>query len=187
MMNYKMRLSLRRLMFGLGGHVPQSAVTRLDNALNHVATGSWVRARGFTSVPVFKDREELFELIARDVSSHRTLYLEFGVYRGESMKVLSSLLKNPDSLLHGFDSFQGLPVPWTPDKPRGHFSTGGVMPQIEDPRVRFFKGWFSETLPRYHFPEYDRLVINLDADLYSGRVLGACGSVQDRLTTSSCV
>jgi hypothetical protein len=33
--------------------------------------------------------------------------------------------------------------------------------------VRFFKGWFNQTLPIYQLPAHDFLVINVDADLYS--------------------
>ena len=41
------------------------------------------------------------------------------------------------------------------------------MPVIDDARVRFFKGWFNETLSSYVAPEHDVLMVNLDADLYS--------------------
>src|ERR1017187_1233263 len=41
-----------------------------------------------------------------------------------------------------------------------------AIPQIDDNRVEFFKGWF-ETLPKYRCPPHEVLVINLDADLYS--------------------
>lgn len=37
------------------------------------------------------------------------LYLEFGVYKGESLRYWARELKHPDSKLHGFDSFEGLP------------------------------------------------------------------------------
>ena len=37
---------------------------------------------------------------------------------------------------------------------------------IPDPRVRFYKGWFSETLPDYRPPEHDRLIVNIDSDLW---------------------
>ena len=35
---------------------------------------------------------------------------------------------------------------------KGLFSTNGQPPQIDDPRVKFFKGWFEETLPHYRPP-----------------------------------
>jgi hypothetical protein len=44
---------------------------------------------------------------------------------------------------------------------------GGNIPDIADPRVRFFKGWFETTLPTYVVPEHEVMVMIMDADLYS--------------------
>lgn len=68
--------------------------------------------------------------------------------------------------MHGFDSFEGLPEAWESLK-KGRFDTGGSIPKIDDPRVTFFKGWFSDTLPKYVLPSHDVLFVTLDADLYS--------------------
>lgn len=38
---------------------------------------------------------------------------------------------------------------------------------IDDSRVSFYKGWYSETLPRYVLPAHEQLFVNFDADLYS--------------------
>jgi hypothetical protein len=136
-----------------------------------------MREQSCYPVQTLKDRNEIFDLIGRDVGDAEVLYLEFGVYQGESMRYWSSLLKNSRSILHGFDSFEGLPEHWGNDYPKGRFSTGGKLPQIPDGRVRFFKGWFNETLPRYSLPAHERLVINMDADLYTSTkyVLEALG------------
>ena len=32
--------------------------------------------------------------------------------------------------------------------------------------MQFFKGWFSDILPRYALPPHDLLLINIDVDLY---------------------
>jgi hypothetical protein len=53
------------------------------------------------------------------------------------------------SRLHGFDSFQGLPENWLPQRPAGCFSLQGLVSELHDDRVTFFKGWFEETLPSY--------------------------------------
>ena len=73
--------------------------------------------------------------------------------------------------MHGFDSFEGLPERWLKDRPKGMFSTGGALPDIDDPRVQFFKGWFHETLPAYELPRREVVVVNMDADLYSSTIL----------------
>jgi hypothetical protein len=77
-----------------------------------------------------------------------------------------ALTPHPNSKLHGFDSFEGLPETWETTE-KGHFNTGGSVPKIDDPRVTFFKGWFSDTLPKYTLPPHDVLFVTLDADLYS--------------------
>jgi hypothetical protein len=41
------------------------------------------------------------------------------------------------------------------------------MPDIPDDRVEFVKGWFEESLASFSMPEHDRLLINVDCDLYS--------------------
>lgn len=114
-------------------------------------------------------REDVFQTVACHICNRRVLYLEFGVAQGESMRWWSKALKHPKTTLHGFDSFEGLPEgggPWQ----KGEFSTQGKAPLIDDPRVKFFKGWFDQVLPTYTLPAHDVLVINLDPDLYSSTI-----------------
>ena len=126
-----------------------------------------MRERGFQFGRRCDSREAVFAAIAAEVSDENVLYLEFGVFEGESMRFWSRTLRHPDAHLHGFDSFEGLPEAWTRGHGRGRFSTDGRVPEIDDPRVRFFKGLFEETLPTYEPPRHDRLLINVDSDLYS--------------------
>jgi len=126
-----------------------------------------MRERGFQVGRRCGSREAVFAAIAAEVSDESVLYLEFGVFEGESMRFWSRALLNPDAHLHGFDSFEGLPEGWTRGHGRGRFSTDGRVPEIDDARVRFFRGWFEEALPSYEPPCHDRLVINVDSDLYS--------------------
>jgi hypothetical protein len=57
-------------------------------------------------------RERIFDLIAKDVANKRVLYMEFGVFQGRAARHWSKLLRHPESHLHGFDSFEGLPESW---------------------------------------------------------------------------
>ncbi len=57
-------------------------------------------------------------------------------------------------------------APWY----KGQFDASGRVPITDDPRVRFFKGWFTQVLPRYYLRAHDVLVINMDADLYSSTI-----------------
>jgi O-methyltransferase len=107
--------------------------------------------------------------VGKRVCNDRVLYLEFGAAYGGSMEYWSKILKNPESVLHGFDSFEGLPEAggrWA----KGEFAVAGLIPVTEDRRVRFFKGWFNTVLPDYSLPPHDVLVVNLDADLYSSTI-----------------
>lgn len=99
-------------------------------------------------------------------------YLEFGVYRGASIRWWSDHDDHAASRFVGFDSFTGLPERWTDDKGAGTFDVAGAIPDIDDPRVRFVPGWFHLTLSdvvRTLPGPADRdttLVVHLDADLY---------------------
>jgi Macrocin-O-methyltransferase (TylF) len=151
-------------------HIPGETVTALGRSVKYLQLGNWMRTRGFEAGHRFEQRNRLFDLAAKDLSDREVLYLEFGVYQGEATRYWSQLLRNPKSSLHGFDSFEGLPEDWREDCGKGHFSTNGNMPLIDDQRVKFFKGWFDQTLPSYQFPGHEAVFINLDADLYSSTI-----------------
>jgi hypothetical protein len=156
------------LLTRLGPVCSARAIYNLNGAFNYLYVGWWLHAHGFRPDLLVDSREELFELIAADVGERDVLYLEFGVAKGASIRQWAKLLQSPRSHLHGFDSFLGLPHDWSLEgHERGYFSTGGVVPEVQDARVRFFKGWFEETLPGYSWPEHDVLVVVMDADLYS--------------------
>lgn len=116
------------------------------------------------------NRDEFFKYISDNIIKNEIIdYLEFGVYKGDSIKRWSTLDRNQDSRFYGFDTFTGLPEDWSSNFPKGSFDTGGVIPLISDPRVRFIKGLFQETLGPFlvGFKRTKRLVIFMDADLYS--------------------
>lgn len=91
--------------------------------------------------------------------------LEFGVFSGTSIGILRSGL-DASFKVYGFDSFEGLPEDWvgTSEK-KGTFTTNGVIPNIDG--VKFFKGWFENTIPDY-VKEGDKIgLLHVDCDLYS--------------------
>ena len=76
------------------------------------------------------------------------LYLEFGVWQGLSIKYFAKIFNSKNSEFYGFDTFQGMPKEWRFLK-KGHYSTSGEIPKTEDKRIKFFKGLFQETLPKF--------------------------------------
>jgi hypothetical protein len=138
----------------------------LQSTLNYLKMGRWMVEHGFHFENRVQNRREVWAPVVAKVQQQRLLYLEFGVASGESIRFWSQALKHPETILHGFDSFEGMPEDGGPWK-KGQFSTSGQPPVLEDPRAKFFKGWFDQTLPDYAVPEHDLLIINVDADLYS--------------------
>lgn len=163
----------RYFLTRVGELMTPGQVGNLKGTLRYVELGSLLRQSNYRLENLkylAHKRELLYELIATEVADRDVLYMEFGVFEGYATRIWSRLLRNPQSKLHGFDSFEGLPEAWIESKrvmDKGHFSTDGNIPEIDDPRVRFFKGWFDQTLATYQVPEHEVLVINFDADLYS--------------------
>lgn len=93
------------------------------------------------------------------------LVLEFGVYRGASLRAIARRVTQD---VHGFDSFEGLPEDWTYFQKRGRFSLRGEVPQFDDPNIHVHQGWFDQTLPRFlaAHPAPARFV-HIDCDIYA--------------------
>jgi O-methyltransferase len=153
----------------VGTRLSKRFLVQFEAAVNYVRIGHWCREHGFRMTRRAWKRQQVWATVIDRVRNQRVLYLEFGVAGGASMRYWSEQLTHSESLLHGFDSFEGLPEaggPWS----KGQFDAGGLVPQIADSRVRFFKGWFDQVLPGYNPPPHDVLVINMDADLYSSTI-----------------
>lgn len=162
-------MSTKQFITLVGQRISARWLARLDATMNYVKVGHWMAKQGYRFEKRVKNRREVWDSVAGAVSNQQVLYLEFGVAGGDSMRYWSKALKHPDSLLHGFDSFEGLPESgghWR----KGQFSTGGAMPELGDARVTFFKGWFDQVMPEYSMPRHDLLIVNMDADLYSSTI-----------------
>jgi hypothetical protein len=157
---------IEQATMALGARLPARIISKASTLTGLLEMGRWMREQSYYPLPRLRSRNAIFDLIASEVGDAQALYLEFGVYQGESIRYWSKLLKNSESMLHGFDSFEGLPERWG-DAPKGKFSTSGRVPEVHDTRVKFFKGWFEHTLPLYRVPAHDVLIINMDADLYA--------------------
>lgn len=139
----------------------------LNGAANFLETGRQLRYHGLVVPLRVPERTDLFDTAIPSMARGHTVYLEFGVYQGDTMRYWAQHLENPDARLIGFDSFDGLPEDWTRDAGVGHFSMSGKTPDISDPRVTFVGGWFDDTLPSFALPDNECLFLNVDSDLYS--------------------
>jgi len=96
-------------------------------------------------------------------------YLEFGVSGGYSFEWWVRANTHPASRFVGFDTFEGLPEDWGGFK-KGAMTTHSRLPKVDDPRARFVKGLFQETLHGFlsaYEGSENRKVILMDADIYS--------------------
>lgn len=118
------------------------------------------------------ERVKLYKFIVdQEIKEGDFEYLEFGVGRGNSLRWWVENNSNPKIKFWGYDTYTGLPEDWGVYK-KGTFSLEGRFPNIQDSRIEFVKGLFQETLIKT-LDEIDfskRLVINLDADLYTSTI-----------------
>jgi hypothetical protein len=113
----------------------------------------------------FESQRELteFALSAVQIEGH---YLEFGVFTGGTIRFIASRIGS--RVIHGFDSFEGLPEAWSGFS-LGHraFDVGGRLPRVPA-NVRLHRGWFDDTLPQWVTANPGPVAfIHIDCDLYS--------------------
>jgi hypothetical protein len=136
-------------------------------------------------VPHFVKREELWDLACDRIGNRPLTYLEFGVWEGYSIKYFAEKVGDSRARFFGFDSFEGLPEDWGAFQ-KGSYTNHGRIPETDDARIKFVKGWFQETLPDFFAqtslddPE-GALIVHYDADLYSSTLY--CLSLVDALKT----
>lgn len=157
--------ALRSLLLRAGRRLSTDQLAGVRVALSYLELGAWAAQQPARPAAV-PSKFDLFRLALGRVRGAQPLYLEFGVYRGRSIRWWAEHLTDPRARFIGFDSFERLPEDWRSGIDRGYFATGGP-PQIPDQRVSFEVGWFDETLPRFWMPERDQLIVNIDCDLYS--------------------
>jgi hypothetical protein len=135
--NHRITWSGKRLLTLTGSRLPAQAVHAIRVAVGYVSVGNWVAKRGYSDAPRVANRDRVFDAMLDVVEGKAVVYLEFGVFEGDSLRYWSARLTNPESELHGFDSFEGLPETFDSAYPMGRFDRGGKPPIIEDPRVSF--------------------------------------------------
>ncbi|PLX66950.1 MAG: hypothetical protein C0603_09780 [Denitrovibrio sp.] len=91
------------------------------------------------------------------------LYMEFGVYKGATLRIIAS---NTSSRVYGFDSFFGMPEEWN-EWEQGALNLNGAVPDAPE-NATIVKGLFQDSLPTF-LQQNNRNVsfIHIDCDLYS--------------------
>ena len=116
----------------------------------------------------FDSQKELIDFALEQVPAHGH-YLEFGVFSGGTIRHIAR--RKRAAVIHGFDSFEGLPEPWSGfTLGQRVFSRGGHLPRVPA-NVVLHKGWFRDTVPQW-CRETDGPIafIHIDCDLYSSTV-----------------
>eukprot|EP00439_Symbiodinium_sp_Y106_P059051 s2020_g8.t1 len=105
------------------------------------------------------------------------LWLEFGVGSGKTTAAIAFQMKvmvGKEAILHGFDSFEGLPSDWDHTHlAAGTFSRGGKIPEhlLEMPNVKIHVGLFSDTLGDLdQFGDMPVAFAHIDVDIFPSAV-----------------
>ena len=166
----------------LGGSGGRPDLERLTHLLASIDSARYITehmglARRFVERP---------ELIchALGACTVQGLILEFGVFYGETLRVIADETPQP---VYGFDSFEGLPEDWTSSQRKGRFSLEGNVPVFDQPNVSLVRGWFDKTLPGF-LQEHQEPIrfLHVDSDLYSSAVT-VLNELADRLVPGSVI
>ncbi|MEI0510484.1 TylF/MycF/NovP-related O-methyltransferase [Brachyspira intermedia] len=188
-LNYKLQIEIDKL----------SVLNKIDNYMN--------RHKGYYEKLINKSAEETYEYVSNVLSKYDVpfmphcyyeleyilknkplidgLFLEFGVYTGSTINLMSNILK--DKMFYGFDSFEGLPEDWIGSNcTKGSFSLNGNLPIVND-NVKLIKGWFNESLPVFLNEHKGNIAfMHIDSDLYSSAKT-IFDNVKDRVVSGTII
>jgi Macrocin-O-methyltransferase (TylF) len=163
--NFRIREIVRRTLRKL----VEIAITDLDmmSMLRDIGSSAAFERAYLQDAAAFKGRHQLYRYVLSQVpEKDGGLFLEFGVYKGDSINRLAEL--RSDVRWYGFDSFVGLPEAWTLGARKGSFDVGGILPPVRD-NVILAKGFFEQTLPGFVAQHRNAKIafLHIDCDLYS--------------------
>lgn len=159
---------LKQILKKILSNIPYSLLNKLEiyNLLyNHY--------KKVLDIKTYDDRDTYLKKISEYLNTKDNLIiLEFGVYKGHSLRIFSKNISDPNTKFYGFDTFTGLPEKWL-EMDKGHFSTDGATPNILDSRISYEIGLFDHTLPKFletlkkESNLKSNFFIHFDADLFS--------------------
>ena len=101
------------------------------------------------------------------IANENSLFLEFGVYKGESINFFASKIKNKK--IFGFDSFKGLKDDWYGHREvSGTHNLKGQKPEVLD-NFNLIEGWVDKTLPNFLEENKGKYAcfVHMDLDTYA--------------------
>ena len=127
--------------------------------------------KSLDSAKIFKSRIQIWDYLIDYFFDKDLDFYEFGVHKGDSIRYFSKKLINKNNNFTGFDSFEGLPEVYNHGSlSKGDFSTDGQIPNIDDYRVKFIKGFFNEKkneIQNELKKSVNTKLVHFDADIYS--------------------
>lgn len=104
----------------------------LDKINANALIRQWI-AEQRDRIPAFEHLDDFYRYINDQVCGGTAIdFLEFGVYKGHSIRLWSQMNRDLHSRFIGFDSFVGLPESWTKRINKGAFHVDGAVPQVDD-------------------------------------------------------
>jgi hypothetical protein len=114
----------------------------------------------------FNCRAELLKKSIFESLKVNGLYLEFGVYTGGTINLISSLI--PNKIIYGFDWFKGLPDNYTPSFPKGSAKVDFIPYDKINSNVKLIVGLVQDTLIPFLNKYNEKIAfMHLDLDVYS--------------------
>jgi hypothetical protein len=125
--------------------------------------------------------------------------MEFGVYRGRTLNIISNYFSN--RTVWGFDSFEGLPKTWfkksdvgsrRAQNPPGKFALDQqelqvVVKQFEQGNVKLVPGWFNQSIGPWMNDNSGAIsFLHIDCDLYSS-TLDILNLLNDRIVPGTVI
>lgn len=103
-----------------------------------------------------------------NLSNGNYLFLEFGVFNGESIIRISKILKKHNKQIYGFDSFEGLSEDWKDfSEPKGTFTRNGKVPELPNDNIKIVKGDIKNILKDFLKKNSQKIAfVHIDTDTY---------------------
>lgn len=112
----------------------------------------------------FREQFKLFDHSMSEAKNADGLIMEFGVGSGTTTNYIAGLAGG--NIIHGFDSFVGLPEDWA-YAPKGFFSRQGQPPSVKS-NVKLHIGPFDQTIKEFVASNTTPVrFMHIDSDLYS--------------------